>query len=103
MESRLKNRLRQQRREEGRPVPVYITYDSFTTTRDEALEAAYQTGKIPANAAIVLLPEQCKNEEEWNRVVAEYEERKRQQQQQQQTAAGTDPAGSLYPKPQEDP
>jgi len=87
MQSRLKNRLRQQRREQGRPVPVFIFYDSFVTTPDEALGAAYESGKIPANAAIVLLPERCRNEEEWNLVVAEYEERARQQQQRQQTPA----------------
>jgi hypothetical protein len=69
---------------------VFIWYDPFTVNQEEAIEAAYRSGQIPPNAAIVVLPEQCKNEEEWDRVVVEYEERQRQQR---QTPAGTNSAG----------
>lgn len=75
---RLNTRLQDQRRNDARPVPVYITYDALVMTSAQAIEAADRAGKIPLNAVLVLLPEQIKDHETWERhAQADYAERER--------------------------
>lgn len=94
---RLKTRLQDQRRDQEKPVPVFITYDSLTMTSDQAIEAADRAGKIPLNAVLAIFPEQIKDLKTWERhAQAEYVERERQRteiQKQQGAQAGTKPAG----------
>lgn len=105
MTTRLKTRLRRRQVEEARPTPVFILYDSLVMTDDEALEAAYRSGKIPPNAAIFLAPEQIHDREVWERICkAEFaalerqraEERQRLAEQQQREA-GPESAESSTP------
>lgn len=95
--SRLKTRLRDQRRDQEKPVPVFIFYDALVMTSDQAIEAADRAGKIPLNAVLVILPEQIKDHATWERhAQAEYAERQIRwaAESQQAIQAGMNPAGS---------
>jgi len=90
---RLETRLRERRREEARPTPVYVFYDSVTMTRDDAVEAAYRSGLIPPNAVLFIAPEPIPDHEAWSRLCqAEYAAREQQRREQQQQPAGDGPA-----------
>ena len=78
---RLETRLRQQRREDKRPPPVWIWYGRGITP-DQAFKAACEANRVPPGSWVVLLPESAHSHEEWMvDVQAEYamrEERNRQ-------------------------
>jgi hypothetical protein len=92
-------RLRRQRREDERPVPVWIEYNSLVVTQDDAIEAALRSGHVPLNAVLVVLPLPIEDRETWQRVcqaehAAREEQGRRAEEQQQREPAGTDPADS---------
>ena len=88
-------RLRQHRRADARPPVCYLHYDSLTVSQEDAIAAAYRSGKIPPNAMLVILPEPIPSHEEWARVCgAEYAEREAARlahQQQSLSPAGSTP------------
>jgi hypothetical protein len=80
----LKTRLRRRKIEEAKPTPVYLRYDYFTVTKEQAIKAAGRSGKIPLNAVFVLIPE-LPEHANWETVVKrEYAERERRLLEQQQ-------------------
>ena len=92
---KLKGRVLRQRREEEQPTPVFLYYPK-TRTPDEALAAALRAGRIPPNAAIVLLPKPFPDREAWQRhCQAEWIERERQRIEAQQPTLADVPAGKL--------
>jgi hypothetical protein len=89
---RLESRLRQQRREEQRPRPVWIYHDPEVCSAREAVHAAIDSGNVPAHAALVVLPSGSQSIEEWGRWArVEYEERQKQQKQHKQREEPTEP------------
>lgn len=84
---RLEARLRQQRRDDVRPTPVWIWYGRGMTPA-EALAAAIASGKVPAKAAIVLLPQNAVSHEQWT-IDAQAEHDVREKRQIEQQAAQT--------------
>lgn len=97
----LKTRLRDQRRDQEKPIPVWIFYDAITMTPDQAIEAAERAGKIPLNAVLILLPEKIEDHEAWGRHArteyVEIERRRAEERLQQSAQVGTKPAGSTTP------
>lgn len=86
---RLEARLRQQRRDDARPTPTWVWYGCGMTPA-EALATAIASGKVPAKAAIVLLPQDATSHEQWMiDAQAERNDRERQQAAEQQQAAQT--------------
>lgn len=91
---KLKGRLLRRQRADAMPTPVYIEYGRGMTPA-EALAAAIASGKVPAKAWIVLLPQQAASHEEWQRdCQAEEAERQRRRaaERQQAIQTGTEPA-----------
>lgn len=83
---KLKGRLLRQRHDDARPAAVYVTYGRGMTPA-EALAAAIESGKVPAKAWIVLLPQQAASHEEWQRdCQAEEAERQRRRAAEKQQA-----------------
>lgn len=84
-------RLRQQRREDEKPTPVWIQFDHTRMTPAQAIAAAIRSGKVPANATFVIFPQPIPDRETWSKQCRQEQQARERSQRQH---AGTEPAGS---------
>jgi len=80
---------------DARPTPVYVEFDSVVMTARQAIAAAIESGRIPSNAFLAVLPQAIEDRALWSQICqAELAERERRRlEQPQETPAGTNPAG----------
>lgn len=81
---KLKGRLLRQRQEDERPVPVWIFFNPLTTTDEEAIRTAIESGRVPARAWLAVIPLPIESKEAWSRrCQTEFIERERRLQERQ--------------------
>ena len=83
--------------DDARPTPVYVEFDSVVMTAGQAITAAIESGRIPSNAFLAVLPQAIEDRMVWSRICqaeqAVRERRRLEQKLPQLTPAGTNPAG----------